>query len=157
MTDADPERLGFPVFQQHECISLTTIQISCSRGLSGCQRCNDEHATCTYSRSKETRATRKRKRNRLDDDWPSTDTISRVSAPSEVNGSNGLQSHLATDIEVTREQLRGVDASQHNSLGALSSLSEACAAVWHDAAELGKTGKKFFLFEDRAAAWTDGE
>ena len=70
---------------------------------------------------------------------------------------NTLQSHLATDIELTSERLRGLATSQHNSLGALSSLSEACAAVWHDASEFDKTGKKFFLFEDCAESWLNGE
>ena len=83
------------------------------------------------------------------------------SVPSDNHGpgahDSGLQSHLATDIEVTRDRLRSLSTSQHISLGALSSLSEACAAVWHDASELDKTSKSFFLFEDRAAPWVDCE
>lgn len=70
-----------------------------------------------------------------------------------------LQSQLATDIEVTRERLRGLDTSHHNShnsLGALSSLSEAYAAFWHDDSEFSKVGKEFFLFEDRAVSWVNG-
>lgn len=70
---------------------------------------------------------------------------------------SSLQSNLATDIEVTQERLRGLDTSPHNSLGALSSLAEACAGVWHDAWELDKTSNKFFLFEDRADSWANGK
>lgn len=68
-----------------------------------------------------------------------------------------LQSQLAIDIEVTRERLHGLDIPQQNSLTALSSLSEAYAAVWHDASEFGQTGKSYFLFEGNAVSWVNGE
>jgi hypothetical protein len=102
------------------------------------------------------RRNRKRKHETLVGNQPCPATLSRNHGHSGADGSS-LQSHLATDIAVTRERLRGLDTSQHNSLDALSSLSEACAAVWHDASEFDTTGKKFFLFEDHAVSWVNGE
>ena len=69
---------------------------------------------------------------------------------------SSLQSHLATDIAATRDRLDTLDVGEHSSLGALSSLSEACAAVWHDL-EFDMTGKGYFLFEDRATSWVEGK
>jgi hypothetical protein len=68
---------------------------------------------------------------------------------------SSLQSHLAIDIAVTRERLDGLGNSQHDPLGALSSLSEACAAVWHDGSEFEEAGNEFFLFEDHATSWVN--
>ena len=103
------------------------------------------------------RRNKKRKHETLVGNQPSPDgALNRDHSPSTADSSN-LQSQLATDIEVTREQLRELDNSQHNSLGALSSLSEAYAAVWHDASDFSKTGKKKFLFEDHAVFWVNGE
>lgn len=68
-----------------------------------------------------------------------------------------MQSHLTNDIEATRGLLHGVGASHETSLGALTSLSEACAAVWHNSLEFDDTSKGFFLFEDQAESWVDSE
>ncbi|KAF2725820.1 hypothetical protein K431DRAFT_327429 [Polychaeton citri CBS 116435] len=127
---------------------------ACSRLLTGCQRCEDDGITCKYSRSGIIRRNRKRKRE-APDVYQSLAEPSIVDHDSSRPNKNAVQSHLATDIEVTLERLRGLDSSQHNSLGALSSLSEACAAIWHDDAEFDKTSKKYFLFEDQAAIWLD--
>lgn len=103
------------------------------------------------------RRNKKRKHETLVGNQPSPDgALNRNHSPSKADG-NKLQSQLATDIEVTRQQLRELDNSQHSSLGALSSLSEAYAAVWHDASDFSKTGKNFFLFEDHAVSWVNGE
>lgn len=64
---------------------------------------------------------------------------------------------MATDIEVTRERLHESDTSHRSSLGALSSLSEAYAAVWQDDSVFEKPDHQFFLFEDRSSEWVDGE
>jgi len=63
-----------------------------------------------------------------------------------------LQSHLASDIESARKRLDGRDES---SLGALASLSEACAAVWHSNGQFEQSRKQYFLFEDRSAGWVE--
>ena len=83
---------------------------------------------------------------------PYPSTRGRSDGSPGTNGSS-LESHLAIDIAVTRERLGGLGNSQHNPLGALSSLSEACAAVWQDEAEFVETGNEFFLFEDHAVSW----
>jgi hypothetical protein len=80
-------------------------------------------------------------------------TPGRNHDPPGANGGS-LQSHLAIDIAVTRERLGELGDSEHNPLGALSSLSEACAAVWHDGSEV-ETGNEFFLFEDHAVSWVN--
>ena len=104
------------------------------------------------------RRDRKRKHRSLDAKQSNPGTPIRDHGSSVSSGaeSNTLQSHLATDIEVARERLNGLDIAEHNPLGALSSLSEACAAVWQDAAMFDKTAKTFFLFEDRAEQWVNG-
>jgi len=68
-----------------------------------------------------------------------------------------VQSHLTDDIEATRGILHGLGASHETSLGALTSLSEACAAVWHNTMEFDNTSKGFFLFEDQAEYWVDSK
>lgn len=68
-----------------------------------------------------------------------------------------MQSHLADDIDVARGLLTDTDALRDTSLGALSSLSEACAKVWHNSIEFDQSGKGFFLFEDRAESWVEGK
>jgi hypothetical protein len=66
-----------------------------------------------------------------------------------------IQSHLMNDIEATRDVLHDLAASQGTSLGALASLSKACAAVWHNSMEFDSNVKGFFLFEDRAEFWAE--
>lgn len=102
------------------------------------------------------RRNRKRKYEQVDGQISHRSPLSRTPGTSKEDDSN-LQSHLASDIDVTRERLSGLDNSQHNSLGALSSLSEACAAVWHDASEFDKMGGNYFLFEDQVVSWVDSE
>ncbi|KIW99154.1 uncharacterized protein Z519_00817 [Cladophialophora bantiana CBS 173.52] len=108
---------------------------------------------CIYSRSGIIRRNRKRKYDAAVPDHlsPVTVTGSHVSDAA----TSSLQSNLAMDIEVTRNRLQGLDASPQTSLRALSSLSEACAAIWHDDWELDKACNKFHLFEDRAISWAD--
>lgn len=72
-------------------------------------------------------------------------------------GFTEVQSHLANDIETTRGLLSELGTFHDTSLGALTSLSEACASVWHNAIELENTGKGFFLFEDQAESWMNSE
>lgn len=139
----------------YACDKCRSRKVACSRDSSRCQRCKDEDILCTYSRSGVIRRNRKRKHEATADNKISPATPSRSYGRAEANGSS-LQSHLATDIEVTRERLQGFDTSQYNSLSALSSLSEACAAVWHDGSEFDKTDKQFFLFEDHTDSWVDG-
>lgn len=68
-----------------------------------------------------------------------------------------MQSHLVNDIEATRSLLTDADTLRDTSLGALSSLSEACAKVWHNTLEFDQSSKGFFLFEDRAESWVEGK
>lgn len=67
-----------------------------------------------------------------------------------------VPSLLANDIETTRERLRGLE-DQHESLGALSGLSEAYGAIWHSDAEIEKDSGEFFLLEEYASSWCDSE
>lgn len=113
-----------------------------------------------YSRSGTIRRQRKRKRedtsmNTVYGMRLSVAASSNTTAPTVEN--TNLQSHLTNDIEVTRGLLCGLDASHDTSLGALTSLSEACAAVWHNAIEFDSTSKGFFLFEAEAEAWVESK
>jgi hypothetical protein len=101
-----------------------------------------------YSRS----GTIRRQRKRKHDDLSNSASAKRV-APTAEN--TGVQSHLTGDIEATRGLLCGLGSSHESSLGALTSLSEACAAVWHNAMEFNNNSKGFFLFEDQAESWVD--
>ena len=86
---------------------------------------------------------------------PSVVSSSTLAFPNE---STTVPSHLTNDIETTRGLLYGLGASHNNtSLGALTSLSEACAAVWHNAMEFDSTSRGYFLFEDRAALWAESQ
>jgi hypothetical protein len=70
-----------------------------------------------------------------------------------------LQSQLTADIEETREQLSHCEHVERNSsLGALSSLAEACAAasLWQGASRLDTPNRDFFLFEEQAEEWAQG-
>ena len=87
---------------------------------------------------------RKRKRDVADDNRVSPDGLSPK-----------LQSHLTADIEVTQERLQWSSLTGHDSLGALSSLDDACAAVWHDGLGRNKSAKEFFYFEEHAVEWVD--
>ena len=100
------------------------------------------------------RRKRKRKQEVPVTNQPYPSTPGRKHDPPGANDGS-LESHLAIDIAVTRERMSGLCNSQHNPLGALSSLSEACAAVWHDASEFEESGNEFFLFEDHAVSWVN--
>ncbi|OQO11643.1 hypothetical protein B0A48_03370 [Cryoendolithus antarcticus] len=63
-----------------------------------------------------------------------------------------IQSQLAAEIETTQNLL---DPADSHPFGALSSLSEACAAVWHDATDFDRASQGYFLFEERTSAWVD--
>jgi len=116
---------------------------------------------CVYTRSGIIRRVRKRKRKRLDALESNNDSsevrrsVVSSSLSARASESNTVQSHLTDDIETTRGLLRNLGASHDTSLGALTSLSEACAAVWHNAMEFGSQSKGYFLFEDRAAFWVE--
>jgi hypothetical protein len=91
-------------------------------------------------------------------DTPVFHDATSTSTSHHVDTDGGLQSQLATDIEDTRQRLDGLNSHQQiTSLGALASLSEACVAVWQDASALNRTGSGYFLFQDKAIAWTDSE
>jgi len=107
-----------------------------------------------YSRTGSIARPRKVKRKKPDD-TPSS--LSSIYGASTLFAADEVQSHLATDIESTRGLLRGPGELHDNSLGALSSLSQACAAVWHSTSDFDRPGKGYFLFEDRAAAWVDSK
>ena len=137
-------------------------QVSCSRVLPVCSRCYDGTIECVYSRS----GTIRRKRKRRGDNEPQNTPVSSAvrssvassSTPAHTLESTAVQSHLTNDIETTRGLLHGLGASHETSLGALTSLSEACAAVWHNAMEFDSTTSRgYFLFEDRAALWAESE
>ncbi|EMC92685.1 hypothetical protein BAUCODRAFT_151097 [Baudoinia panamericana UAMH 10762] len=140
--------------------------IACDRLRAGCKRCQTDSAACTYSRTGVIRRHRKRKHDALSDDTNNNNNKNTTTTPPsnrsnpDVNKSTdhqSLQSHLTLDIDGTTDRLHHLagDSSDQNSLTALTSLSDACAAVWHDAAGPDVSVKKFFPFEDRAVAWTE--
>lgn len=140
----------------------TPPQVSCTRVLPVCNRCHDGTIECVYSRSGTIR--RKRKRRGENDSLSTPASIAvrppvaSSSTPGHATESTVVQSHLTNDIETTRGLLHCLGASHNNtSLGALTSLSEACAAVWHNAMEFDSTSRGYFLFEDRAALWVESE
>lgn len=125
-----------------------------------CTRCNDRAIECVYSRSGTIRRQRKRKRDVVSN-GASDDGLRSSYAPlnraARTTGNADVQSHLTNDIEATRGLLHGLGTSHETSLGALTSLSDACAAVWHNSMEFDNTNKGFFLFEDQAKSWVDSE
>lgn len=135
------------------------VQISCNRVLPACSRCLDGAIECVYTRSGTIR--RKRKRANVSKDTSNENEVlpkaAASSTPAPACESTAVQSHLTNDIEATRGLLHGLGASHDTSLGALTSLSEACAAVWHNAIEFDNTSRGYFLFEDRAEAWVESE
>nr|OQO15540.1 hypothetical protein B0A51_15262 [Rachicladosporium sp. CCFEE 5018] len=72
-------------------------------------------------------------------------------------GANPVQSQLAADIEATQSLLHGLssDTGDSRPFGALSSLSDACAAVWHDATDFDRTSQGYFLFKERTLGWVE--
>ncbi|KAF2470016.1 uncharacterized protein BDR25DRAFT_343257 [Lindgomyces ingoldianus] len=143
------------ILAPYACDNCRSRKVACSRGRPGCLRCKDENVACNYSRSGVIRRNRKRKHETLVANQSSPNTPGGSGRPPGAANDSNLQSHLATDIAMTHERLNGVDYSKHIPLGALSSLSEACAAVWHDASEFEETGNGFFLFEEHTVAWVD--
>lgn len=103
-----------------------------------------------YSRTGSISRPRKRKNP---DDTPSS--LSSIYGAATLFAADDVQSHLATDIEATRGLLSGPGELHDNSLGALSSLSQACAAVWHSTSDFDGPGKGYFLFHDQAVSWVD--
>lgn len=85
---------------------------------------------------------------------PGAEHVSSNTAPDQ---GVEVQSHLTSDIEATRGLLEGMGVPQSNSLGALSSLSKTCAAVWHNEPGYDQESRSFFLFEDSAEIWADSE
>jgi hypothetical protein len=125
-----------------------------------CTRCSEDTIECVYSRSGTIRRQKKRKRDGVSNN-ASGHAVQSSSASTNraatVTETTGVQSHLTNDIEATRGLLHGLGASHETSLGALTSLSEACASVWHNAMEFDNTSKGFFLFEDQAESWVDSK
>ena len=122
-----------------------------------CNRCHDGTIECGYSRSGTIRRRRKRRHDLESTSNAVRPSVAFSSTPASATESTAVQSHLTNDIEATRGLLHGLGAS-HTSLGALTSLSEACAAVWHNAMEFDSTtSRRYFLFEDQAASWADSE
>lgn len=142
------------------------MQVTCSRERLECKRCRISGVKCTYSRSGVIRRRRKRKNG-----TPLSsqcDADARVNGPpptiskgsSSGGGGGGVQSHLAPDIEATRDRLNGLDIpEQHGSLEALSSLAEACEAAGfrHEAWKLDATEKHYFRCEEHALEWAKGK
>jgi hypothetical protein len=146
----------------HQRDNSSPPQVSCTRVLPMCTRCYDGTIECVYSRSGTIRRKRKR-RGEVDSQSTSAShtvrpSVASSSTPASATESSAVQSHLTNDIETTRGLLQGLGASHTNtSLGALTSLSEACAAVWHNAMEFDITSRGYFLFEDRATLWVESE
>ena len=135
------------------------LQIACTREPSACRRCVDDKTSCVYSREGVVR----RKRKRKDD---TTEELSILTpAPSiifEGHGNparmvEGLQSHLCRDIELACDRLDGRDASQQTSIGALTSLSDASAAVWHSTGQFEQSSKHYFVFRERTDLWVESK
>lgn len=133
-------------------------QVSCNRIQPICTRCRDGATDCVYSRSGVIRRERKRKHRDTSDTTPEPSPVSVNKVSSHTTpGSTEFQSHLTSDIETTRGLLSGLGTSHETSLGALTSLSEACASVWHNSIEFDNTDKGFFLFKDQAELWIDSK
>nr|POF26369.1 putative transcriptional regulatory protein c11d3.07c [Quercus suber] len=120
-----------------EVATLAPYAISCSRTAFGCTRCKHEDAVCLYSRTgvirrnkrkREKTSLHARRRTTQSPDHASERSVNEDAESSGSKPDASLQSQMATDIEITRERLRGTHAMQTSSLGALSSLSEAYAA-----------------------------
>jgi hypothetical protein len=105
-----------------------------------------------YSRTGSIPRPRKRKNP---DDTPSS--LSSIYGAASLFAADEVQSHLATEIDTTRGLLGGPGELHDNSLGALSSLSQACSAVWHSTSDFDRPGKGYFLFQDRAVSWVESE
>jgi hypothetical protein len=129
-----------------------TSQVTCSRTQPSCLRCSEDSRPCVYSRTGS--IPRPRKRKNPADETPSS--LSSIYGAATLFAADEVQSHLATDIESTRGLLSGPGELHDNSLGALSSLSQACAAVWHSTSDFDR-GKGYFLFEDRTSSWVDSK
>ena len=100
---------------------------------------------------------RPRKRKNPDDNHDTPSSLSSIYAAATLFAADEVQSHLASEIESTRGLLSGPGELRDNSLGALSSLSQACAAVWHSTSDFDRPGKGYFLFKDRTASWVNSE
>ena len=134
---------------------LTTIQVTCSKERSGCQRCKSTGTTCAYSRSGVIRRNRKRKVEKSDRDSDAGSGHHHAAA----TGAGGAQSHLAADIEATRAQLSSLDVpGQSSSLNALQTLAEASAntGIRLEESGLDRIDRGFFCFEEHAAEWGEG-
>lgn len=129
-----------------------TSQVTCSRTQPTCMRCSEDSRPCLYSRTGSIPRPRKRKNP---DDTPSS--LSWIYGAASLFAADEVQSHLSNEIESTRGLLGGPGELHDNSLGALSSLSQACAAVWQSTSGFDRPGKGYFLFEDRAASWVDSK
>jgi len=129
-----------------------TSQVTCSRTQPTCMRCTEDSRPCLYSRTGSIPRPRKRKNP---DDTPSS--LSSIYGAASLFAADEVQSHLATEIDATRGLLGGSGELHENSLGALSSLSQACAAVWHSTSNFDRPGKGYFLFQDRAVSWVESE
>jgi hypothetical protein len=136
--------------------SLTNPQVACSRERVGCHRCKDDDAICNYSRSGVIRRNRKRKKDGPGPPSTVAHELTPDSTPIVTKANEtGLPSHLASAISVTRERLDRLENSPQNPLGALSSLSEASATIWHDSSGLEDGRKDFFLFKDQTPSWVN--
>lgn len=140
-----------------KCDACRARKVTCDRLISGCKRCASKGAACTYSRSGIIRRQRKRKYEQIESNSAS-ETRLQKSTPENGDSGHGPQPYLAPDIENTRDQLQGMENNGFHTLSALTTLSEACAEVWHhDGTAFGKTGRDFFLFEDRMGEWVEGK
>lgn len=60
------------------------------------------------------------------------------------------------DIDSTHDQITGLASPDASSLGALSTLADACAAIWHDSVNSQAPKKQLFLFRERMSEWVKG-
>jgi hypothetical protein len=118
-------------------------------------RCSEDSRPCLYSRTGS--IPRPRKRKNPDDGHDAPSSLSSIYGAASLFAADEVQSNLATEIESTRGLLSGPGELHDSSLGALSSLSQACAAVWQSTSGFDRPGKGYFLFEDRAASWVDSK
>ncbi|KAL2830981.1 hypothetical protein BJY01DRAFT_226807 [Aspergillus pseudoustus] len=143
--------------ERYACDSCRSKKVACTRERSGCKRCRNTGARCTYSRS----GTISRKRKWKTENRDQLHSQCQLdSGPATVGGSSsGPDSHLAADIEATRERLDRLDTPERQSfLEALSSLSETCSRkdIRPETLRLGVATGYFSRFEQHSSEWTEG-
>lgn len=139
-------------------------QVTCSREQNGCKRCTKSGISCIYSRSGVIRRAKKRKHETQQARDATSQRLTQTddgSTPKIIRSDSGLQSYLASDIEMTQECLGGSKtADQRGPSDALLILTEACTATPVDREptlpESGKSRKRTRLwFKKYASRWSE--